>query len=117
MRDVTVNHQYEQAKFLGTGFDLDNQKVGGVYAVTDPTNGPDTGDWFVEVMASSQFDVVLQRATLSDGTVEETRVCEAGVWGSWVATAEGDAGPTGATGPAGATGATGPTGPTGPSGA
>lgn len=83
MIDVLNNFQWRDAKFLGDGFDLDDQRVGGVYAVTDPTNGPDTGDWFVEVLPSGQFGVVMQVARAADGSSTQYRVYAAESWGSW----------------------------------
>ncbi|MBT8410223.1 MAG: hypothetical protein KJP02_00305, partial [Octadecabacter sp.] len=46
---MTVSYE---ALTLRDGYDLDVLTKQGVYMVTDPTNGPDTGDWYVHVFVA-----------------------------------------------------------------
>lgn len=41
-----------EATLLPNGYDLNALTRPGVYAVTDPENGPDTGDWYVHVFVA-----------------------------------------------------------------
>lgn len=89
-RDVPVNHRYERAYPLGTGYDLDTLKTGGVYDVTDPVNGPDTGGFFIEVFVnagqSAADTTVIQRSTAKADGASEVRVFdETGGWEAWAA--------------------------------
>jgi hypothetical protein len=84
--DVKNEHQYHNAKYLGSGsaVDMDNVKTPGVYAVTNPDNGPGTGDWFVTVSRSTKSGVVLQVAVdQDDGVTVKTRRYASSAWGSW----------------------------------
>lgn len=86
--DVKNTHEYHNAKYLGSGsaVDMNNVKTPGVYAVTNPDNGPGTGDWFVTVMRSTKSGVVLQVAVdQDDGVTVRVRRYASAVWGSWAA--------------------------------
>lgn len=86
--DVKNTHEYHNAKYLGSGsaVDMDNVKTPGVYAVTNPDNGPGTGDWFVTVMRSTKSGVVLQVAVdQDDGVTVRVRRYASAAWGSWAA--------------------------------
>jgi hypothetical protein len=84
--DVKNEHQYHNAKYLGSGsaVDMNNVKTPGVYAVTNPDNGPGTGDWFVTVTRSTKSGVVHQVAVdQDDGVTVKVRLYASAAWGSW----------------------------------
>jgi len=89
MRDIPVNHRFERAYPLGTGYDLNDLKTSGVYDVTDPVNGPDAGSFFVEVIVNAAQSVtdttVLYRLTdKASGAVWIRLYDETDGFGSWL---------------------------------